>query len=155
DLVEALRRFGGELRGDPAADRGADQGHALQLEPVDQLEIDMRDIVDAIDPIGQARIAEAGMRGRDDAVMCGQQRDESVIGRETRAAMQEEQRRARAALMDLELDLAEFQHLPLHARLRFSFQPLFHWAAFEARLGGVSPEISVTSLWRIASAKLS
>src|SRR5690242_13180008 len=80
----------------------------------------MRDIVDAIEPVGQARIAEPGMRGRENAIALGEQADESVVGREATAAMQEKQRRARAVLMEFELDLPEFQHLPLHACLRFS-----------------------------------
>ena len=116
----------------------------------------MRDIVDAIEPIGQARITKTRMRWRNDAMALGEQADESIVRREARAAMQEKQRRAGAALMELDLDLAEFQHLPLHASLRFFFySPLFHRVAFEARLRGTMPEISVTSLWRIASAKLS
>ncbi len=116
----------------------------------------MRDVVDAIDPIGQARITETGMRGRNDAMALREQADESIVRREARAAVQKKQRRARAALMELELDSPSFS-ICRFTRASDSFSTHHYFIAWRSRQGwrGAMPEISVTSFWRIASAKLS
>ena len=67
DAIEPLGRLRGEVGCDPAADREADEIAARKLQPVHQLEIDVGDVVDAVEPVGQRRFAEARMRRRDHA----------------------------------------------------------------------------------------
>ena len=65
--LDALGHLGRHLRGDPAADRAADEIDRVETQPVHQFEIDVRDVVDAVEPVRQRRVAEARMRGRDHA----------------------------------------------------------------------------------------
>ena len=102
----------------------------------------MGDVVDAIDPIGQARIAEAGMRRRDHAIALAEQADIGVFGFEAAAGMEKEQRRAVAGFVKLELDIAEHQHLSLHRGAPFFFRAgLTHYfIAPPPRQGGAAKE---------------
>ena len=51
--ADPLRHLGGKLGRDPAADREADQIGAGQPHPIHQFEIDVGDVVDAVEPVGQ------------------------------------------------------------------------------------------------------
>ncbi len=57
--------LGRELGRGPAADRMADQQDVGEIEPADQFEIEVREVVDRVDPDRQARPAEARMHRRD------------------------------------------------------------------------------------------
>jgi hypothetical protein len=50
-----------QLGGDPAAERGADQMHPLQAKRFQEIEIEIDEIVDAIEPGWIIRLAKAGM----------------------------------------------------------------------------------------------
>ena len=90
---DAGGRFDGDLRRDPAAHRETDQRHVAQIERVEQIEIEIRQIVDAVDPIGQFRGAESRMRRRDDAPVLGEQAQERRLRLQAARTMQHEDRR--------------------------------------------------------------
>ncbi len=89
---------------DPAADRAADDFGFGQVKPVQQFEIQISDVVDAIEPVGQARFAEAGMGRSDQAPFARQLRGKTLPGIVALAAMQEQQRAAMACLEHFEVD---------------------------------------------------
>ena len=62
----ALRLHGRHLRGDPSAERRADEVELVDSESIRQLPIYMRDIVGPIHPVRQSGPAESGVRRRDD-----------------------------------------------------------------------------------------
>ena len=77
--ANALRRLGGHLSRDPAADRAARDIDHIELETIQQLEIEMGDIVDAVEPVRQAGPTKAGMRGHDQTAPRRKQRDELLL----------------------------------------------------------------------------
>jgi hypothetical protein len=68
--ANALRRFGGHFGRNPSADRTTDDVEVAQIQPIHLLKIELGDIVDAIEPIGQVGFAEARMRGGDQSALC-------------------------------------------------------------------------------------
>ena len=67
-----------------------------------EIEIEVGEIVDRADPSGSARVAEAGMRRRDDPVPSRQQIEPRPLGHQPLAGMQEQQRPALPALDQFE-----------------------------------------------------
>src|SRR5690606_18391310 len=104
----------GELSRDPPADRGADQRNLVKLETIHQLEIEMRDVVDAVEPIGQRAAAEARMRWRDQPMALGEQRGIGLVWSKTLAAVQEQQRSAPASLKPFEFDVRDGDKASFH-----------------------------------------
>ena len=79
DAAKTLRRFGGHFGGDPAPDRTADEVDAVELQDIHQFEIEMGNVVDAVEPIRQGRLAETRMRRCDEAALLGQRRHERLL----------------------------------------------------------------------------
>ena len=111
--AHGLRRLGGEFGGDPAADRAADHIDLIESQPVEQFEMDVGDVVDRIDPVGQAGLPEPGMRRRDQPMALGQRSDVGMLGREALRAVQEQNRRTFAGLEHLKLDAGYSNDLSL------------------------------------------
>ena len=65
EFLDAVAGGGGHFRGEPAAEREADDARLL-AEPVQQLEIEMHEVVHMAHIVGPRRAAEAGARGRND-----------------------------------------------------------------------------------------
>ena len=70
----------------------------------EQFEVEQGDIVRPVEPVGQRRSAEPGMRRRDHATLAAQQADERVVGAEAAGAVQEQHGRAVTALPQFEID---------------------------------------------------
>ena len=109
--VEPLRHLRGDIGGDPAADREADEIGARQAQAVHQLEIDVGDVVDAVEPVRQRRLAEARMRRRDHAPLLRQQLEKRQVEADAAAAVQIEERRALPALEHIKLDTRDRNHI--------------------------------------------
>ena len=90
--ANALRRLGRHLSRDPPADRAARDINHTKLETIQQFEIEMGDIVDAVEPVRQAGPTKAGMRGHDQTAPCRKQRDKLCFWIESLTAMQPKQR---------------------------------------------------------------
>src|SRR5262249_57678132 len=101
---------GWERGRDPAADREADEIGALEAKAIEELEIEVGDVVHAVEPVRQRRFPETRMRRGDHAPLLGEKLDERRIDREPGAAVQIENRRTLAALDELELDAADGVH---------------------------------------------
>ena len=117
DAAKTLRRFGRHFGGDPAPDRAADEVDAVEFQDIHQFEIEMGNVVDTIEPIRQARLAEAWMRRCDEAALLGQRRDERLLRTKTAAAVQKQNgtRRPLAGIEQFKLDVCDFQLCRLHA----------------------------------------
>src|ERR1044071_9934128 len=79
-----------------------DQQRVVQIEAVDQVEIEIGDVVDAAEPGGARRIAEAGVAGRYDPEALCEAVEERPVLHDIVAAVQEQEGRAGAD--DLRLD---------------------------------------------------
>ena len=90
DAAKTLRRFGRHFSGDPASDRAADKVDAVEFQDVHQFEIKMGNVVNTVEPIRQARLAEAWMRRRDEAALLGQRRHERLLRSKAAAAVQKQ-----------------------------------------------------------------
>ncbi len=69
-----------------------------QIQAIQQLEIEVGDIVDAIEPLGEIGLAEARMRRHDEPALCRQQRNEGLPDFEAAAAVKEKKRPTLSAL---------------------------------------------------------
>ena len=76
----------------------------VEVETIQQLEIDVGDIVDAIEPVRQAGPAKARVRGHDQTAPRRKQRDEFLFWIESLAPMQPKQRRALPGLEHFEVN---------------------------------------------------
>ena len=93
---QPLRAAHGELRGDPAAERQPDQVDVLEFQLVEQVEIEIGEVVDVIEPVRRVGFAKARMFRRDDVELLRQllhERQDICAGR----AMQNDERAAGAA----------------------------------------------------------
>ena len=115
-LVDRRRVLGRNLGCGPAADRMADQHDSGQFQSCDQFEIEVREVVDRVDPDRQARSAEAWMHRRDHVEPLAERGEERRGRIKSAAAVQEQQRRPAATLVQLDLDLAELQGLAPETR---------------------------------------
>ena len=77
----------------------------------------MGDVIDAVEPIRQGRLAEARMRRRDEAALFGQRRYERLLWTKTSAAMQEHNGTPRplTGIEQFKLDVRDLQFCRLHA----------------------------------------
>ena len=72
-FLESLRRLGRHFRRDPAPQRTTDQIDARKAELVQEFQVDMGDIVCAVEPIRQSRFSKAGMRRADESTLLCEQ----------------------------------------------------------------------------------
>ena len=82
-----------------------------QTQAIHQFEIDVRDVVDAVEPVRQRRLAEAGMRRRDHAALFREQVEKRHVEPDAGAPVQIENWRALPALEHLKLDACNGDHL--------------------------------------------
>ncbi len=92
--VGVLRR---DFAGDPAADPDADDQHVAQVHRLQQVEIEIRKLVDACDALGQRRVPETGMGGRDQPSAARQQVKDRRVAFDADSGMKEKDRTAVAA----------------------------------------------------------
>ena len=78
EAAKPFRHHAGQLGRDPATERAADQVELGMAELREQFQVEQGDIVRPVEPVGQRRSTEAGMRGRDDPAPPAQQADERV-----------------------------------------------------------------------------
>src|SRR5205823_5529745 len=69
----SMWRVGGQLRGQPAAEGGTDDVRTLQPEPVEEVEREVDEVVDPLDPVDRIRLTEARAVGRDDVEAVAEQ----------------------------------------------------------------------------------
>ncbi len=86
-----------ELGGDPAAQGASDQVDPAQVELVEELEIEIRQVGDGVEPFGRIGLAEAGMLGGDHVELLRQPRHAGKPNPHAASAMQEQHRRAGTA----------------------------------------------------------
>ena len=101
------RRLDGDFRRDPAAERHAHDGEVVERELVDEVEIEIGEVVDAIERLRRLRAAEAGMGRRQHARAGGEGVEHRRIGLEADAGMQEQERPAAPALDHLDADAVD------------------------------------------------
>ena len=65
-------RLGGEFAGDPTTERTADHVDLVEIEASQQLQVDVGNVVRRVDPVGQGRLTEAGMRRGNEPVPRGE-----------------------------------------------------------------------------------
>src|SRR3984957_7925730 len=108
---KTIRRLGRHFGGDPASDRAADKVDAVEFQDVHQFEIKMGNVVDTVEPIRQARLAEARMRRCDEAAFFGQRRHEWLLRSETSTTVQKQNgpRRPLAGIEQFKLDVRDLQ----------------------------------------------
>jgi hypothetical protein len=112
--TNALRRFGGYFRRDPAADRATDDVEVAQIHAVHQLEIEVGDVVHAIEPIRQTGLTKARMRGSDQSAPRRQRRDKWLSSVESVTTVQEKKRTALPIFEQLKVDVRNFHLGRLH-----------------------------------------
>jgi len=137
EAIDPFRHLGGELGGDPSAERQSHDVGSPQRQAIQQFEIDVGDVIDAVEPVRQRRLAKAGMRRRDDAPAPREQVDEAHVGRDPGAAVQIKDRRAAPALEHLELDPGNRDHIGScrFGRLGEDSQRSFRWSRPSPALG--------------------
>ncbi len=111
-----------------------------ETRAIHQLEIEVGDIVDAVEPVRQRGFAEARMRRRDHAAILREPFDERHIHADTGAAMQPEERSALPALEHFELDACDRNHVGVSRCLR-----VFVW-----RVTAASADRGRARRWRSA-----
>ncbi len=92
--LEAMWRVDGELRGQPTAERGSDERHALESEPVEKLEVVVHEVVNGLDERQVVGLAETGMVGSKDFEAIGKQLMDRKPDAGDSASVEEEERRA-------------------------------------------------------------
>ncbi len=107
DMWKPLGHFGRHLGGDPTTHRRSDQIDLTQAEVVEQFEVHVRDIVDAVEPIGKCGATKAWMRRHDHAPAPRHKRQERIIGPNTTGTMQKQDRCAGATLEQLDIDAGD------------------------------------------------
>src|SRR5262249_22238527 len=95
------------LRGDPAAERTPDEMDTGEFELVEEVEIEIRQIPDGIQPWRRIGSTEAGMLGSDNVELSRQPRHAREPDSHAAAAMKKEQRRRGAAGSDGTAALAD------------------------------------------------
>ena len=78
---------------------------SLRFEPIEEIEIEVAEIVDAIDPGRQRRAAESRMRRRDDAAAAREKRVKRRLGPKLLDAVENDNRPPGAALGQIEGDI--------------------------------------------------
>ena len=107
----ALGRVDGELGRQPAAQRAADDVHALEAEAVEDVEVVVDEVVHRLD-LGQVvGAAEARMVGRHHREAAGQEPEEGMPRAGAAGRVEEEQRRTLAAALDVDRAAAQLEPL--------------------------------------------
>src|SRR5215813_12546245 len=114
--VEPVRAGGGDLGGEPAAERGADQRDLPVRQRVEELAVEVDEVVDRFEVAGPRRGAEARMRRRKDGGAARQALQETSTRVERVKAVQEDDRTPAAAPDDLEIDVANRQSIGARRR---------------------------------------
>src|SRR5262249_56042387 len=84
-----------EIRGDPAAQRAADEMDAAQVELIEKIEIEVGEIADGIEPCRHVRLAKAGMLRRDDVEFFSEARHGGKPNADPPAALKKDEGGAR------------------------------------------------------------
>ena len=105
EAVEPVRTGGRDLRGEPAAERGAHERDLVIRKAVNELAVEVDEIVHRFETIGPGRRPETRMRRRQDEGSLGQSLEEKGVRIERVKAVQKDDRPAAAAPDDLELDV--------------------------------------------------
>ena len=105
----------GELGRDPAAERMADQVHALDAQAVEHVEVIHRHVLHVADPGRVVGLAEAGMLGNEQLVFAGQSVEERKVARKPAGAVQEHHRLAAASAEHPHADVADLVSLFLES----------------------------------------
>src|SRR5262249_16624215 len=115
-----------------------------------QFQIDVGDIVDAVEPVRQRRFAETGMRRCDHpAPVVGEHFEERHIDADAGAAVQIENRGALPALEQFQLDTGHRDHIRALARgsrLAHDGHCVFRWYGPSSALAFWANDMSITSL---------
>ena len=90
----------------------------MQIELLEQIEIDVGEIVDAVDPVGQRRVAEAGMRRGHDLEVAREKIEELGARVDSAGAMQQQEQRSGPAMHDLQLQAANRDFPVVDLKLR-------------------------------------
>ena len=102
--LDPFRHLGRDLGGDPSADRETDEIGSRQTQAIHQFQVNVGNVVHAVEPVRQRRFAETGMRRRDHAPAFREQVDEWSVAPDAGATMQIENGLALPALEHVELD---------------------------------------------------
>ena len=96
-----------ELGRDPAAEREADQIDMVEIELVEKIEIEARQVLDVVEPGRRIGRAVARMLGHDHVVAGGELRHERQPPARAVAAVQDQQRTAGAAAQQADAAAAD------------------------------------------------
>ena len=99
----------GELGREPAAQRAADDVHALQAEAVEDVEVVVDEVVHRLDLGHVVGAAEARMVGRHHVEAAGEEPEEGVPRAGAAGRVEEEQRRTLAAALDVDRAAAQLE----------------------------------------------
>src|SRR6267378_2454052 len=89
---QVLAGLGRDLRGDPCAEGSADDDEVAQAELLDQVEVEIRHVVDRAHAPGQLRVPESGMRRGDHLRLAREQLDERFRAVNADVRMEKEDR---------------------------------------------------------------
>src|SRR5262249_38427523 len=101
----------GEVGGDPAAERAADEMDLVQVELVEKVEVEIGEIGNVVEPIRRVGRAETGMLGNDNVEFFRQSCHAGQPDTDAAAAVQEDERRATAAAHETNAALPDRDHL--------------------------------------------
>ena len=99
-----------EFRSDPAAQRLPDQMDAVEIELLEKIEIEVREVSDGIEPRRRIRFAKAGMLRDDHVERLRQPRHERQPGSGTAAAVEKQQRTTGTAAHDADAAIPDRDH---------------------------------------------
>src|SRR6516165_9906508 len=107
-----------DLRGEPAAEREAEQGDLVAQQRVECGEVEMYQIVDRVEILGPRRLPEARGGGRDYLALPAEQIEKRCRGVDRIEAVQHQDRTPGAASQHFKLDPLHRQPLGLSVRAR-------------------------------------
>ncbi len=84
------------------------------LQAVEELEVDVGDVVDAVEPVGQARPAKARMRRRNEPAPRGEEPGDFLALVEALRAVQKKKRLAGSRLVHLQVDARDAVYFSRH-----------------------------------------
>ena len=101
---------------DPAAERGADQMHPIEAERLQQVEVEIGEVGDLVEPGRVVRLAETGMLRREDREALGQFVEKRHPAGMPAGAVQEDDRRSVSAARDRRGTAGSPRRRPLSSR---------------------------------------
>src|SRR2546427_821856 len=114
ELVQTMTALDGHFRREPAPEGQPDERHLLVRQSLEDVQIEVRQIVDRLEARRARRPAEARVRGSDDLGVAAEQLQEACPRIDGLHAVQEQDRPAGAPAHDLQLHARDRQ--PLQAR---------------------------------------